>query len=212
MRFWKKKDIPGNPRVGIGVASCFAEGSGSRKAVQHLLSAFQQQTYANWTMLVLNDGPMSTTDREEMGFLSLRVAGSLSFYEMERKGHHGHPHRQTALTSLMNAGCNWLMSTNADNYYMPVFLEALLAEGAAKDADVVYCDMVHSHQLWKPMTTKFQYKHLDLGGFIVRDRLARKVAFDKFTFNGDGDWIDRLAAATTPQRVVKVPHTLFVHN
>lgn len=213
MRYWKPKPIK-DTRVGIAVAACFIEGSGSLTALKHLVAAFELQTFNNWHMHVMHDGPLTDVQRDELGFLQLRTKGKLTWDQRPRLQKHGHPHRQAALDYLtLHHACEWLLCTNADNYYAPVFLEALLDAGQRGDADAVYCDMIHSHKMWQPLRTAFKYQHLDLGGFIVRDRLARKVPFDNFAFNGDGDWINRLAAAaSSPKRIVKVPAFFFVHN
>ncbi len=209
MRFWKPKKIVGTPKVGIAVASYRNDDYARRSAaLSCLLHSFVAQTYQNWVMLVVHDGPLedkATTaampDDPRIKFVSTK----------NRKKDFGHPHRQWAIDELIAQGCDWLGLTNEDNFYVPVYLEWMLSAGTAGNAHFVHCDMVHSHKLWKPMQTRPQRGHLDLGGFLVRADLTRKVKFDKFTFSGDGDYIGRLVKSQKC-RVVKVPATLFVHN
>jgi hypothetical protein len=214
MRYWTPKKVPGNPVVGIAVASYLNDDPRRRASLRCLVSAFQAQTYEHWFLRVVHDGP---TDREGM-----RLLGDLQRDDARvtvtdagpRRQQFGHPHRQEAMEYLVKRyGCEWLLCTNDDNYYAPVFLEWLLFTACnTLGCRFVHCDCVHSHQHWKYFKTEPRYKHLDLGGFLVHASLGKEVKFDNFAFNGDGDWIDRLVARCGPDKVQKVPRVLFVHN
>lgn len=176
-----------------------------------LLFSLKAQTYKNWRCVVVHDGPAPP------GIFAAMTAAiadtRVTFSQTDvRKQQFGHPWRQNTLLAL-GEDCTWVGSTNDDVYYAPTYLEWLLSVGQAEQPECwfVYADMVHSHQRWKPMTTRAKHKHLDLGGFLVRSHLVKRVPFDKYTFNGDGDWINRLAAAAG-HRVQKVSATLYVHN
>jgi len=209
MRFWKPKTVEGAPRVGIGVASFLNGDTRRQAALRSLVASFQAQTWDNWKMLIYHDGPLDRNIRLEWDQQVKDNRVDL-IETAERKQKFGHPHRQKAVDTLC-ATCQWVMLTNDDNWYAPVFLEWLLAAGTKKGAKFVYCDMVHSHKLWKYLPTQPRYRHLDLGGFLVHSSLAKKHPFDKTAFNADGDWINRLAVAAG-SRIEKVPHVLFVHN
>jgi hypothetical protein len=214
VRYWKGKKVVGEPRVGVGVASYLGADPRRWASLKCLVASFEAQTYKNWRMLVVHDGPAphdneALRNADRLGDWEPRV----TFHETaERKQKFGHPHRQFAVDRLAK-DCDWLLLTNDDNYYCPVFLEWLLAQATTARGGclLAYCDMIHSHKLWQPFHTKPKYKHLDLGGFIVHSSLAGAVPFDKHSFAGDGDWINRLAARAG-KKVQKVAATLFVHN
>lgn len=130
---------------------------------------------------------------------------------VERKQNFGHPYRQLAINTLIANKCDWIGLTNDDNYYVPVYLEWMLAAAIERKASFVYCDTVHSHKMWKPLPGELRRGHIDLGSFLVHKDLAAKVKFDKFTFAGDWDYINRLKASAA-KRTTKVNASLFIHN
>lgn len=180
-------------------------------ALRCLLAAFTAQTWKNWRLLVVHDGPptaLAVVDK------LTAIAGGDSRIEIafagERKQQFGHPHRQWAINKLRES-CEYIGMTNQDNYYVPSFLEMMLGDAFGKpQADFIYCDMVHSHRSWRPVATRPQRGRLDLGAFLVRSWLCKKIMFDNFSFAGDGDYINRVVKAAKVVR--KVNATLMVHN
>lgn len=210
VRYWQPRVVPGEPRVGVAIASFLNDCQRRVSALRCLLHSLCAQTYPHWRALVVHDGAVAP------GVATPLVDDPrVQLWETpQRKQKFGHPWRQAAMDKLMG-DCAWLLLTNDDNYYCPTFFEWLLSEGCKGNVKtqplLVYCDMVHSHKFWRAMTTAPRYRHLDLGGLLVKSSLAKKVPFDKDTFSGDGDWIDRLSKAAGA-RVAKVKATLFVHN
>lgn len=212
MRFWKKKATPGDPLVGVAVAAYVNEDPRQLPALECLVASYRAQTYQNWRCLITHDGAyqIGRGIPETMERLS-KDPRVIVVQTKKKLGHFGHPHRQAAVERLLKDGCQWIGHSNGDNYYGPVFFEAMLGVGLAQKAPFVYCDCVHSHTNWTYFNTEPRYKRLDLGGFLVTADLAKRVVFDKATFNADGDYIDRLVAAAK-KRVSKVNACLFVHN
>jgi hypothetical protein len=207
MRFWKPRKIQGHPRVGVAVAAYLNDDADGRlhHALLALVHSIHAQTYRHVVMTVVHDGPYTGTQRH-------LFQDVMSFVETEtRTQKFGHPHRQAAVEHLLGVDCDWILLTNQDNYYAPVFLEALLAEAQKLKVPFVYCDFVRSHQMWMPFTTRAKKGHLDLGGFLAHKSIVSKIKFDKATFNADGDYIERLVQAARA-RVAKVSATLYVHN
>lgn len=203
MRYWKQRPTPGMPRVGIAIASYLRDDRRQLAALRCLLASLEAQTYPHWRAVVVHDGPLGS---ERPDWLR---SGRFEFRETPvRAGQFGHPHRQPAAASL--ADCPIVGFSNGDNYYAPVFLEALVHEIAARKADLAYCDMVHSHQLWKPVTTKPTRGKIDVGGFLVRRSLVEQTPWTDYTFSGDGRYVEALVRKC--RRVAKVPGCLFVHN
>lgn len=212
MRYWKTKHIAKPYKVGIGVAAYLNEDERHRHALRCLVASFQAQTWQNWKMLIVHDGPVVGAENDAvLNAFEVTDKRVVVVRTPERLQQFGHPHRQLAIDSLTKE-CDWITLTNQDNYYVPVFVEWLLFAGTATPGcGLVHCDMVHSHKNWKPLVTEPRYKHLDLGGFMVKSSVAAQVPFDNFAFNGDGDWINRLVSKVR-NHVQHVPATLFVHN
>ncbi len=205
MRFWKPRAFKVRPLLSVVVAAFTRDDPRLQAALLCLVHSFRAQTYAQWEMLVIHDGPGSGMGGHFKRLDDPRV--TLRETE-ERKHNFGHPHRQGGIDAARG---DWLMLTNGDNYYAPTFVEALLHEAVTKKSDLAYCDMVHSHKQWKPMSCQPRYRFLDLGGLVVKTALARQVPFNRTNFAADGDWINRLAAKARG-KIAKVTATLFVHN
>lgn len=214
MRFWKPRTIVDNPRVGVAVAAYVRDPFVLREgmALRCLVSAFLAQTYENWRLDIVHDGPVDRRYMDLFDDVTEWGGDKLKLIETaERKQQFGHPHRQASVDRLLSQGCDWILHTNQDNYYVPVFLEWMLSEAQKYKAPFVYCDFVRSHKQWAVHTSKPKKGHLDLGAFLAHKSLVTKIKFDKFTFEGDGDYINRLVAAAK-HKVAKVAAPLFVHN
>lgn len=209
MRYWKAKKVAGDPCVGIGVAT-YLNGEDRRlAALEGLVASFRAQTWPHWRLLLCHDGPLKAEHHAAVKHLTTdrRVRWHETADRLEK---FGHPHRQWQIDQL-SATCGWLGLTNDDNWYAPVYLEWLLRVATTtKRCDFVYCDMVHSHKMWKPLKTAPRRGQLDLGGWLAKSTLCRKLKFDNFSFSGDGDYINRLRLSA--QATQKVDATLFVHN
>lgn len=204
--------ITGNPKVGLAVAAYLrSESEQQAMALKCLVASVQAQTYDNWLMHIVHDGPMPVGVPVLQYFDALRTDSRVTTTgTLSRKQEFGHPHRQAAVQALLNRGCDWIGLTNQDNYYAPVYFEWLVSAAQKHKAQFAYCDMVRSHKMWKAFPTSIRRGHIDLGGFLVHRSLAEKIKFDNFTFIGDWDYIRRLTAAA--RNVIKVPATLFTHN
>lgn len=208
MRYWNRKPhpVPGEPLVTMLVASYLTDDLRREASLRCLLASFEAQTYKNWQAVVVHDGPVTRGTFSEDD--PIGDSGRVNLVQTpERLGQFGHPHRHK-FASQVESG--WVGFTNDDNYYMPVYFEAMLSEALSKGADFVYCDMVHSHQMWKPFRTQPRCSRLDLGGFLARVELVKRTPWTDFSFRGDGVYIDALVANSG--KIAKVDATLFVHN
>lgn len=214
MRFWKSKPVDGDPLVGAAVA-CYQPGNPHDRrafALKALLASLGAQTYSRLRVEVTHDGPARTWLPELIAGAAGASLPCALTYSAQRDGSHGHPHRQAAIERLLRQGAEWILLTNDDNYYVPVFLEALLSAGTRKPHPrVVYCDMLHSHRQWKLFTTRPKAGAIDLGCVLAHKEAVEKVRFDDHSFRGDGIWIEKLVRACRG-RVAHVPLPLFVHN
>lgn len=212
MRYWKPRTIADNPKVGIAVAAYLSATVRDGPALECLCSALQAQTYHNWYALVVHDGPTAMSDERVLkGIRDREDERFETWVTAERKQQFGHPWRQPAVERLLQVGCEWVGLTNQDNYYCPVYLEWMLSEAQRHKAPFVYCDFVRSHKQWAVHNSRPKKGQLDLGAFLAHKSIVSKIKFDKLTFDGDGDYINRLVQAAK-HRVAKVSAPLMVHN
>ncbi|SAK67396.1 hypothetical protein [Caballeronia ptereochthonis] len=114
----------------------------------------------------------------------------------------------------------WLLLTNGDNYYCPVFVETMLGAASQSDCELVLCDMIHSHvnpggrpqASYCHFETLPKHESIDIGCFIVRTELAKRVGFRDKTHDGDASYFEDLVATNGVKQFRKVSQVLFVHN
>lgn len=215
MRYWKSK-LKNGPTIGIVVASYLNDDERRSRALTCMLSSLVAQTYDNWRVKVVHDGPCNTFPFPKN---EITCDPRIQLINTpERKKQHGHPHRREQALAPFTyndksaATCmpDYFVFTNDDNYYMPVFLEWMLAEATSAASDFVYCDMIHSHRMWQHFVTMPKKSRIDLGSFMVHRSLVEKIPWTDFSFSGDGTYIEALVAAAKCVR--KLNATLFVHN
>lgn len=201
-----------------------------------LIASWQAQTYRDWGMLVLHDGPpggempvgdprQSDAEYDWLKRLIWEIGDPRigEDHGDERQGAFGHPLRAEG---IKRATGDWLLITNDDNYYAPVFAERMMAR-TAPDVACVLCDMVHNHPRcdylgrggkethYGVLVTKPQVQFADIGCFIVPTAIAKQVGFPWRDHDGDGRYlVECIRAGRKAGRgqVVKVPEVLFVHN
>lgn len=206
MRFWKTRKTPGNPKVSLAAAAFLADAR-QTDALLCFVHSIAAQTYPHWELLVVHDGPNPAFDRLFASRVpDPRVRGVTTEV---RKGDFGHPWRLWAARQL--AG-KYVGLPNADNYYAPVYLEALVHALATKRAKFAYCDMVHSHRQWAPLTTAPRRGKIDVGGWLAdRDLVCAQTWPPAAQFHSDGVFVEQLVAKAG-HAAVKVAGHFFVHN
>jgi len=177
-----------------------------------LIDSFIVQTNPEWELNIIYDGPppedilhtMSLYDDKRIVFENTPV----------RTQNYGHLNRRMMLDKIESSGDNdFILMTNDDNYYVPVFIDYFLKE-IGTDIGMVYCDSVHSHFDYIHHKTKIQVDQIDIGSFIVRLDIAKRVGFDGIEFNADGYYAEDCLAACKSWglREAYIPKPLFVHN
>jgi len=131
----------------------------------------------------------------------------------KRVGNWGHYYRQWALNEF-DLG-DYVVISNADNYYTPVFIEYML-RGFSKSHTAVatYCDsMVHSYKAWQVIPCKFQKGYIDCGGVMVKSNIAKEVGW-RIIDEHSADWVyfSDIASKYSQRNFIPVRGTLFVHN
>jgi glycosyltransferase involved in cell wall biosynthesis len=198
-RNWTPLPIPGRPKVSIVVATYQQTDE-----LACLLYSFKAQTYDNWEIILVHDGP----DPEARAVVARVGDARIRLIETpERKGQYGHPWRKLGID-----GCtgDYIGLSNADNYYMPVYFEWMLSALVTQNAEFAFCNMVHSYLHWGPFTTRPEKGGLDLGAWIAKASLVQATPWWDMGFMGDGTFIEDLLRKA--RGVVHVPGCLFVHN
>jgi hypothetical protein len=177
-----------------------------------LCDQFIVQTDPRWELSVIYDGPAPPEIKDIMGLYV--GSNKIKFYCSEkRNGNYGHPNRRMMLDKLIGDSEDFVLLTNEDNYYAPVFVEKVLTH-ATRTVGVITYYTVHSHfdyDIHNPVLTE---GGIDMGAFIVRFDIAKTVGFHYDHFSADGVYAQECGVLCKSKRmeVLNIPKPLFVHN
>jgi hypothetical protein len=181
-------------------------------AMRGLIDSFLLQTNPNWELMIVYDGPVPGSIWDT---IDLYEDDRVLFDSTEtRTQNYGHINRRETLENMTGyTEDDFLLMTNDDNYYVPVFVDYFLKE-IKEDIGMVYCDSVHSHFEYAHHKTKIAVDHIDIGSFIVRVDVAKAVGFKGVEFNADGYYAENCFDECQRRglREVYIPKPLFVHN
>ena len=179
------------------------------------LGSLKVQTSKDWKVFLVHDGPPSTRYKN---LIEDRYRGDPRIEFMHtpiKSGDWGHTPRRFGLEAQLTRGFPYTMITNTDNYYVPCFVEEML--NATNDyPTLVYCDMLHemiwtTSRRYRPIETKLEWCHIDVGSVIVRTSVAQSVGWRDLSQNSDWTYIGDVMK-TPGFSAKKVDRTLFVHN
>ncbi len=188
------------------------------------------QTQKNWKLHVMHDG--HNDDFCSIMEKYFRDDPTRITYECTniRFNDYGHSLREIGLEK---ASGEYILITNADNYYAPKALEFIndaIAYNASQKPDVVMFDMIHSHKNLgnrknfgnreAPSYSFFEviYKrnYIDIGAAIVERELAQNAGFDDKSFAADATYYENILKKKLESGsrlvVTKIPRVLLVHN
>ena len=189
------------------------------------------QTEKNWTLTVIHDG-----ENEEFSHIMKEFQNDhpsrISFQcTNTRFNDYGHSLREIG---LKGAGGDYILITNADNYYVPKTLSFLnaalcpendvLSQANFEKPDVVMFDMVHSHQnpgtrvalSYSYFPVSYKRNEIDMGAAIVERKLAQRAGFIDKSYAADASYFEKILSEKiklgTKLLIFKIPRVLLVHN
>jgi hypothetical protein len=162
------------------------------------LLSMRRQRYDNWEVVAVTDGP----NPQAVELVRQMNDPRIRLLQTERPlGRWGHPYRQLGLD---NCRGDFIGMSNDDNYYVPGYFEQMVT--ALRNADLALCQTLHSYSAWAVVPPGG-----DLGCWLARSELIRKVPWTGTDFTSDGDYLNALIQQAGG-RVVTVEKPLFVHN
>lgn len=176
-----------------------------------LVHALQLQTHRDWELLLIHDGPNATGLRalmERLGDPRIR------YYESVRRfDDWGHSLRAMGLQAIAAEPIegDFVIITNADNYYAPPFVEYMLGAIDTR-AVAAYCPVVHSHRKWTTIDSELRHQFIDCGCVMARRDAALEVGWASREHSADWVYIDAMVRRFGKDGFRKIPNVLFVHN
>jgi hypothetical protein len=176
-----------------------------------LICSFLQQTDNRWTLTIVHDGTVPQDVQQAVNhFKDPRIHFT---HTKERNGQWGHPNRAMMLESLGGACDDYVLMTNDDNYYVPMFVELFL--GCCKaDTGMIYCNTLHNYMKYDILYTRLKENMIDMGSFIVRQSVAKAVGFKHRHEQADGRYAEECAVECAHNHfgIIYIDKVLFVHN
>lgn len=183
------------------------------------VQSWLNQSQDNWMLTVIHDGPNDEFDLIMVDYKQ-QAPEKISFSNTENRfNDYGHSLRDLGLRNIRG---DYVLLTNADNYFIPRAIEFVNEVFIVHRPDVVIFDMVHSHDLpgkrnlpaYSFFETSFKRNSIDMSAAIVKSYLAEKAGFRDKTFAGDATYFEDVVKAKYPESLsfAKIRRILFVHN
>lgn len=185
-RFWQTRDIQGSPKISMVIAAY-----GDPDPLGCLLYALRCQTYKNWEAVICHDG-LECWEVEHLVYQHF-TDPRIKLHRLDHKGQYGHPHRQYGIEQATG---DYICLSNQDNYYVPVFFEAMLHTAVTEQADFVYCPLIHDYfdYAYYPSRCHGGAGGCDLANWIAKADVVKATPWTDYGFNGDETFINALLA------------------
>ena len=168
-----------------------------------IASALLCQTYQNWELHIVHDGP---------GTIELPKDKRIKFTQTaQRAGNWGHSIRAAWLHKVDS---EYLIISNPDNYYMPLFLEkAVAALQSNPKAVAAYCDqIVHNYTGYKVMNCSLNRGYIDCGQVLLKTKEAQSVGWNSMEHSSDWFFFNDIANKFGKDKFITFSGCHFVHN
>ena len=174
--------------------------------VQAMLHSLLVQTLQDFEIIVVHDGPGPAVQEAVYRIGDARIV----YHELPtRRNDWGNSSKEFGSALAQGA---YIGHSNDDNYYAPVYLEALVGAMQQANAEFAYCNMVHSHHGYAAFDTAPIPGWIDGGGWLCRANCVQVTPWPESKSDpyADGHYVQALLSRCSG--VVKVPAFLFVHN
>lgn len=179
------------------------------KSFPAVISSLIMQTFKDWKLILIHDGPGTG---EVKAYVELLNDDRIEYTETEtHRGAWGHSIRSEWINKVES---EYLVITNPDNYYVPVFLEYMLKPLQLNPSMIAsYCTyMVHSYKAWVTQQCFLQRGHIDCGGVVLRTEAAQLVGWKSLEHSADWLFFNDIVNRYGARKWAPVKGTLFVHN
>jgi glycosyltransferase involved in cell wall biosynthesis len=180
--------------------------------IQCLIYSLLSQTYDNFEVILIHDGYDAKHDEIIKPYLN--DTRFKCIYTEQRYDDWGMTLRNKGLEFATG---EWIINTNDDNYYVPVYLEELKKVIDNKpECNFVYYDCVlnhhniinHNKKDYGLLRPELKHSYIDMGQFTVKRDIITKYRFQSVA-PADGVLIEEMKHELKPEYIDKI---LFVHN
>ena len=181
--------------------------------VNHLITmvgSLMSQSNPNWKAHIVADCPDDDIVEQMKTIVTFFNDDRIRLTVLDKRYNDwGHTPRQYGLD---NSTEDWVVMTGEDNYYVPEFVDIMLGE--SEHQHFVYCDMVHNwiNRDYIPLMSKLQLGRIDIGSFMVKSNMAKKIKLRLDQEWADWYFVDEFMKKFTAAKMKKVNRLLYVHN
>ena len=178
--------------------------------LMNICGQFLVQTSPNWELTVMYDGPIPLKVQKSMDiFNDKRIHFKSSG---KRTGVWGHLNRKRMIKELKADDNDFVLLTNEDNMYVPIFVESML-NVANGNTGFVMCNVLHSYIGYDVMETKLKENYIDMGSFAIRVDIAKKIGFNHVNFSADGRYAEDCAKYCSENKIeiIHIKTPIFIH-
>lgn len=178
-----------------------------------IIGSILQQTNTNWRIHVVADGIYDGYERIKDFF---KDNEKIKFSELNGPHHDwGHTAREYG---LQNSTTEWVVMTGDDNYYVPAFVQHFYKSVELnKEANFVYCDMLHDHEThtasYNYFVSYIRNGYIDIGNFATKTELSKHITLKKDNYAADfefvKEYVDKYCNDNT---IMKINKALYIHN
>lgn len=176
-----------------------------------IVSSMINQTHQSWHLYLIHDGPSSM---DIQGVVDATKDGRITYVETEKRlSSWGHAYRQQWLEKLKTEDFDYVVITNADNWYAPVFCEYMIRGFDENTVATYTSQMIHSYTSWKIIECRLEQGYLDAGNVMVRKDVACEVGWNNIKAHSS-DWLffKSIIDKHGEDKFKKVEGCLFSHN
>jgi glycosyltransferase involved in cell wall biosynthesis len=170
------------------------------------------QSHQNWELHIIHDGQNDIYRQQVASFNDKRV---IYTENIPRQANYGHPVKQKALIDIKNniigADSDYVVMTNEDNYFMPAYLERMMA-GFRDKIVATYCSMVYNLWGYMPMDCKLEMGRIDCACVMMKKEVACDMGWRSMEFAADWRYFEDVINKYGADRWNKVNGHLVVHN
>lgn len=175
-----------------------------------IIASLMAQSNPNWKAHIVADCPPEEYQNEIKTIIEFFNDDRIKLTILpERHNDWGHTPRQYGVD---NATEEWVVMTGEDNYYVPEFVNLMLAE--SKNQHFIYCDMVHNwvNKEYIPVKTKLNLGHIDIGCFMTKTNMAQRIKLKLTEEWADWYFVEEFITKFKHANIKKVNKVLYVHN
>jgi len=184
--------------------------------IEVILNSLLVQRIPNWNAIVLHDGYNKKFEDIVSKYTSV-WKNIIYLYSPTRESKWGHNLRNLAIQHIKT---DWVVNTNDDNYYVPIFTEEI-SKAIKTNPDIIYYPCIHNHPRkdnsngtdYGLFTPQLKRGFIDFGQFVIKTSDLQQFKINENKPAADGELVDNIVNKYGINiKANYINKCLFVHN